>query len=83
METTNLNSLSAYCLAVGLYTCSHLQQGQVYDDDCTRQHSRVSLEIISLCVYCVCMLVRVHMHVVPTEKRRGCWILWNWSYGWL
>lgn len=22
-----------------------------------------------------------HMHAVPSEARRGHWMLWNWSYG--
>jgi hypothetical protein len=26
-------------------------------------------------VYYVC--------AVPLEVRRGCWVLWNWSYRWL
>lgn len=39
------------------------------------------------CIYlclCVSMYVSaVHVCLVPEEARRGSWIPWNWSYGWL
>lgn len=25
----------------------------------------------------------MYVHSVPTEFRRGCWVLWNLGYGWL
>jgi len=28
-----------------------------------------------VCVPCACL--------IPAETKRGCWILWNWSYRWL
>lgn len=44
------------------------------------------LSFILLYVYeCfVCMSVGVpHACLVPVEARKGCWISWNWSSGWL
>lgn len=36
------------------------------------------------------MCVSVYVHVcmctlclVPKEVRKGCWVPWHWSYGWL
>lgn len=37
-----------------------------------------------ICFY-VCLACKYvhHVYAAPIEARRGCKILWDWSYGWL
>lgn len=73
-----LRSFKCICVCVSVCVCTRIRKWEVERGTRGREGERdrekekkVILSII--CLWIICMQVIM-------EARRGCWILWNWSY---